>query len=195
MEKNIRFLSEDELFDVMMENQLSIDMISEGIYEDVRRQLRYENRLTNEELLLARVATYYHKSIELLKVGEFLHSFTVILGIYELRLMELPDIDKNYLDDISLEYFYLYTDKIRDKNLSIKDKQILIELLLNEYDEYESDNIFDFEHFIQILESVIVGKDITAYFIENIENKILYKLEKNDYIVALKDELNKVGLL
>ena len=190
VKKNIKFLNEDELFDVMMQSQLSIDMISEGIYEDVRKQLKYNNVLTSEELLLGRVSIYYDKSIELLKVGEFLHSFTVILGIYELRLMELPNISKDYLDTISFEYLDLYTYKVMNRDLSIIDKQILIELLLNEYDKYESDNIFDFEHFIRMLESIIVGKDIIAYFIKNIENRLFYKLENNDYIVALKNKIS-----
>ena len=195
MKKNIKFLSEDDLFEVMIKNKLSIDMISEGIYDDISKQLNYNNVSKNEQLLLARVRIYYDKAIELLKFKEFLHSFTVILGIYELRLMELPNIREDYRHSISLKFLDSYTSKIRDKNLSIKEKQILIELILNEYKEYESEDFFNFEHFRSILESVIDSKDITAYFIKNIENKSLYKLEKNDYIVALKEELGRDGLL
>jgi hypothetical protein len=188
-EQESKILSEDELSYIIMESKLSIDMISERIYEEIIRESRTQNGLTNKDLFMAKVTDYYYKSIELLKSGDFLHSFIVILGIYELQLMELPDINKQYINDISLEYLDLYTYKVLNRDLSIKDKQILIELLLSEYDKYELDNIFDFEDFIRMLKGVIVDKDITVYFLKNIKSKVLYKLEKNDYIISLKNKV------
>ena len=184
-------MTEDELFDTMIQSRLSVDMISDGIYEDLRKQLKYENVLTNEELLMARVEIYFSKSIQLLKVGEFLHSFTVIMGIYEIRLMEFPGIKRDYLDTMPLEYLERYAFKLKNRALSLQDKQILLELLLSEYDKYEEDKIFDFKHFKKMLENVIIGKDITIYLLETIEGKNLYKLEKDDYIIALKNRIFK----
>ncbi len=191
VKKNKKFMTEDELFDTMIQSRLSVDMISDGIYEDLRKQLKYENVLTNEELLMARVEIYFSKSIQLLKVGEFLHSFTVIMGIYEIRLMEFPGIKRDYLDTMPLEYLERYAFKLKNRALSLQDKQILIELLLSEYDKYEEDKIFDFKHFKTMLENVIIGKDITIYLLKTIEGKILYKLEKDDYIIALKNRIFK----
>ncbi len=86
-------------------------MISEGIYNNIVRLYNNSKALSYEELLTKRVATYLEKSKHFLQVGETLHSFIVILGIYELILMDILDIRKSHIESLALDCLAIIVSK------------------------------------------------------------------------------------
>lgn len=193
MKKNNRMMTEDEIFDLILESRFSVDVISEHLYGEVREQLKYVNRLTNEQILMTRIMNYGEESIEFLKTGDILHSFTVMLGIYELILMELAEFEEGVVRPLVLDSLENYTFELKNREISVHNRQILLELLLMEYEKYEYDNIFDFKDFRKILQNIVIGRDMTLFFIRTIEKKYLYKLENDEYILMLKEKISKEG--
>jgi len=128
---------------------------------------------------------YIQKSLDYLDKGNYLDAFRVILAIYELQMLEVPDVeDDNYYvfgDDI-ISYievaisdcFDSFNDSIENKVVSTEMVKLLINLLFERYLNNEEYNLYNFNDFIK---AIVNEKSKAQYLLDTINNHNLNSYE------------------
>lgn len=125
---------------------------------------------------------YFSESAEYLQKGNMIDAFRVLLAIYELTIVPMPDIEddycifdgglEDYISDVALDYCDKFSENIKAIVLSYDSKKALIDLLMHRY--FLSEESYHLSAFESILETLIDQKDIANYLFSLIEKYSLY---------------------
>lgn len=157
----------------------------------------YENEELGDELLTAIFNPYTLKAINFVHKGNYLDAFRIVLAIYELRLIETPEIDddnyfvfnddiESYIDGFVFSSIVNFNDEIENKVISVKMIQSLQELFFERYVKSEQDDkyeaAYNISHFKRFFEQIIdkvenaksLLKSIHQYNVDDAETIVLH---------------------
>jgi len=157
----------------------------------------YENEELGDDLLTAIFNPYTVKTIDFAHKGNYLDAFRIILAIYELKLIETPEIDDDnyfvfndeidsYIDGFIFSSIAKFNTELKHKVLSVEMVHLLQELFFERYIKSEQDAeyeiIYNISHFKRFFEHIVDNAENARSLLENID-KALYE---NLYIRALE---------
>ena len=143
----------------------------------------YENEELGDDLLTAIFNPYTVKAIDFLHKGNYLDAFRIILAIYELRLIETPEIDddnyfvfnddmESYIDGFVFSSLAQLNDELEKKVISVEMVQLLQELFFERYVKSEQDDeyeiVYNISHFKRFFEQVIDKVENAKSLLESI---------------------------
>jgi len=143
----------------------------------------YENEELADELLTAIFNPYTLKAIDFVHKGNYLDAFRIVLAIYELRLIETPEIDddnyfvfnddlKSYIDAFVFSYISTLNEELEKRVLSAEMVHLLQELFFERYVKSEQDNeyevAYNISHFKRFFEHIIDKAENARTLLENI---------------------------
>jgi len=146
-----------------------------------------------EELLDAIFSPYEERVHEFVRKGDTLNAFRIILAIYELILIEAPEVyDDNYfvfgeeiesyIETACLSAIGNFKSTLENRVLSEEVVHLMITLLFSEIQKYQ--NLSDDEeanyniyHFQYLLEGIIEKPKNTKYLLEILEKHPMYNQE------------------
>lgn len=157
----------------------------------------YENEELGDDLLTAIFNPYTVKAIDFVHKGNYLDAFRIILAIYELKLIETPEIDDDnyfvfndeidsYIDGFIFSSIAKFNTELKHKVLSVEMVHLLQELFFERYIKSEQDAeyeiIYNISHFKRFFEHIVDNaenarsllENIDKYHIDNAENIILH---------------------
>ena len=157
----------------------------------------YDNEELGDELLAAIFNPYIIKTIDFTHKGNYLDAFRIILAIYELKLIETPEIDddnyfvfnediESYIDGFIFSSIAKFNSELKHKVLSVETVHLLQELFFDRYTRCEQDSEcetgYDITYFELFFEQIIDNVEnarsllegIRKYHIANAENTILH---------------------
>jgi len=179
----------DELRDEIWREISAID-VNDEIENSCRYYNYHDDDGTGDEILEAIFNPYVDKALKFVNKGNYLDAFRSILAIYELIVVEAPEVeDDNYFvfgEDIEshIENFVLssiasFNSKVEQKVLSVEVVNLLITLFferymncLNNRDDYEE--YYDISHFNSFFEVIIDDAINAKYLLKKIRE---YKLD------------------
>ena len=157
----------------------------------------YENEELGNDLLTAIFNPYTVKAIDFVHKGNYLDAFRIILAIYELKLIETPEIDddnyfvfnddlESYIDGFIFSSIAELNDELKNKVISVEMVQLLQELFFERYvkseqnDEYEI--VYNIAHFKRFFEQIIdkvenaksLLESIHKHYVDDAENIVLH---------------------
>jgi len=157
----------------------------------------YENEELGDDLLTAIFNPYTVKAIDFVRKGNYLDAFRIILAIYELRLIETPEIDDNnyfvfndeiesYIDGFIFSSIAKFNAELKHRVLSVEMVHLLQALFFERYIKSEQDSVceisYDISYFELFFEQIIdkienatsLLENINKYHIDNAENIVLH---------------------
>ena len=157
----------------------------------------YENEELGDDLLTAIFDPYTVKAVDFVHKGNYLDAFRIILAIYELRLIETPEIDddnyfvfnddmESYIDGFAFSSIAKLNDELKNKVLTVEIIQLQQELFFERYVKSEQDAeyeiIYNISHFKRFFEQIIdkvenaksLLESIHKHNVDNAENIVLH---------------------
>jgi len=143
----------------------------------------YENEELGDDLLTAIFNPYTVKAIGFVHKGNYLDAFRIILAIYELRLIETPEIDddnyfvfnddmESYIDGFVFSSIAKLNDELKHKVISVEMVQLLQELFFERYVKSEQDDeyeiVYNISHFKRFFEQIIDKVENATSLLESI---------------------------
>jgi len=186
----------DEVRDEIWSEISAIDvdeMMENNCYHDY-----YEEDGAGDELLEAIFDPYLSEAISFLDKGNYLDAFRLILAIYELILIETPDVKddnyfvfgddiESYIDSFVTASLFTFSSKLEQKVVSSEMVNSLITLFFERSLIYkgisdENEENYNISHFELFFESIISKTENARNLLENIKK---YKLDYADDIKLL----------
>ena len=157
----------------------------------------YENGELGDDLLTAIFNPYTVKAIDFVHKGNYLDAFRIILAIYELSLIETPEIDDNnyfvfnddlqsYIDGFIFSSIAKLNDELKNKVLSVEMIQLLQKLFFERYaksaQDTEYETVYNISHFQRFFEQTTdkvenaksLLESIHKHNVDNAENIVLH---------------------
>lgn len=141
---------------------------------------------------------YFNDAAEYLRKGNVVDAFRVLLAIYELSIVSMPDIEDDYcifddgldnlVSDTSLGYCDKFSEDIKAIVLSYDSKKVLIDLLMHRYFLFEES--YHLSAFESILEVVINQKDIANYLLSLIQKYSLHTSDTSLMLLNIAEIIN-----
>ncbi|MBU1667765.1 hypothetical protein KKC13_05050 [bacterium] len=167
------------IYNELVEIDVADKFEGEGHYHD------YYDEMDGDELIEEVITPYYNEVIEYINKGNSLDAFRQILAIYELSIIDIPEIPDDYCvfgDGFALAIYYfvsVYPNKLSDQLtkvvLSLDNKKILIALLFEKYKNVE--HKYNLNHFQSLLIYLIDDSEMAHYFLNILEEKGLYSID------------------
>ena len=174
----------DELRDEIWNKISAID-----VDEEVESSCEYYNYdddgIVGDEILESIFNPYVDKALSFIDKGNYLDAFRSILAIYELRVVEAPEVeDDNYyvfgedieshIEDFILSSIASFNIQIEKKVLSVKIINSLITLFFERYVKYlessdKSEYYYNISHFNYFFELLVDKFENAKYLLEKIK--------------------------
>lgn len=173
----------DELWSELSGIDISEKIESDGYYN------YYDDEGMGDELFEAVFTPFVNKAISFIDKGNYLDAFRSILAIYELRLIEAPDIDddeyfvfgediESYIESFISSSMATINSKIEQKVISdlIVNSfiNIFFERLLKYQDSDEDVYDYNISHFNNFFEYIINEPQNAKYLLKKIEELKIY---------------------
>ena len=144
----------------------------------------YDNDEIGDEILEAIFDPYVDRALKFVDKGNYLDAFRTILAIYELSVVEAPDIEDNYyvfgediehyIDEFVLSSIASFNSKMEQKVLSIEVVNLLIDIFFERYKIYldkndKSEYFYNISNFNYFFESIIDNIENAKYLLKKIE--------------------------
>ena len=172
--EDIRRRIYNELIEIDVEDEFE----GEGHYHD------YYDEIDGDKLIEEVIAPYYKEVIEYIDKGNSLDAFRQLLSIYELSIIDIPEIPDDYCvfgDGFELAIYYFvsvypnkFSAQLNKIVLSLEAKKMLIELL------FERHSILDYKyklnHFQSLIISLVDDREMANYLLNKLEENGLYSV-------------------
>lgn len=193
---DITAINIEEIRDEIWQEISEIDV--ESHMESACCDYYYDDGGEGEELLDVTFSPYEERVNEFVRKGDTLNAFRIILAIYELILIEAPDVyDDNYFvfgDEIEsyietacLSAIGDFKSTLENKVLSEEVVHLMITLLFSEIQKYQnlSDNEdanYNIYHFQYLLEAIIEKPESAKYLLKNLDK---HPMNNQEYHTSL----------
>lgn len=197
----------DKKYDLDSITAVNIEMLRDEIWSEISAIdpdsevecscYYYENEELGDDLLTAIFNPHIVKAIDFICKGNYLDAFRIILAIYELRLIETPEINDDnyfifndniasYIDGFIFSSIAEFNAELKHKVLSVEIVHLIQELFFERYIKCEQDSeceiSYDISYFELFFEQIIdkvenarsLLESIDKYRIDNAENLILH---------------------
>jgi len=191
---DITAINIEEIRDEIWQEISEIDV--ESHMESACYDYYYDDGGEGEELLDAIFSPYEERVNEFVRKGDTLNAFRIILAIYELILIEAPDVyDDNYFvfgDEIEsyietacLSAIGDFKSTLENKVLSEEVVHLMITLLFSEIQKYQNlcdneDANYNIYHFQYLLEAIIEKPESAKYLLKNLDK---HPMNNQEYIM------------
>ena len=174
-------------------SEIDVDSYMECSYHEYYYD---DDGATGEELLEDIFSPYIEKVSEFVRKGDTLNAFRIILAIYEVILIEAPEVyDDNYFvfgDEIEsyietacLSVINDFKATLEDKVLSTELVHLIITLLFEEIQKYQNisekeEANYNIYHFQYLLETIIEKPESAKYLLKNLDK---HSMNNQEYII------------
>ena len=171
-------------------SEIDVDSYMECSYHEYYYD---DDGASGEEILEPIFSPYIGKVSEFVRKGDALNAFRLILAIYELILIEAPEVyDDNYFvfgDEIESYIETACLSAISDFNATLEDKvlstelvHLMITLLFEEIQKYqnisdEEEATYNISHFQYLLETIIEKPESAKYLLKSLDKYLMYNQE------------------
>jgi len=144
----------------------------------------YDEDEIGDEILENIFKPYFDTVLVYLNKEEYLNAFHSILAIYEITVVELPDIEddyyifgdaiEDYIQDIVSNYLNTFTKALSSKDIPTEIIKLFIELFFKRYLKYKAYYLYNFDNLFEVL---IQQSNTATYLLHKLEEYNLYSAE------------------
>ena len=189
---NITAINIDKVRDELWNELSMIDIENEldGRYYDY-----YDDEGMGDTILEPIFEPFVNRALSFVDKGNYLDAFRSILAIYELKLVETPDIEddeyfvfgeniESYIEDYISSSMVSFNSKMEHKVLSVEMVNLLITLFFERYLKYENDEeCYDIAEFNLFFKHIIDKPENAKYLLKKLKEFKLDKFEDSANII------------